>query len=111
MSAICRPVGGLARTMLSILKISSRRRYLIRSPVNGEVSGRFTWWLGAGDGEFAGADRLGAGEWFPVSTTATAARIASAIAELAAAISVRRVGRAGDFKGLRLPPQARTKPC
>jgi len=45
-----------------------------------------------------GAGRVAAGEWFPVSTTATAARIASAIAELPAAITVRRVERAEDFK-------------
>src|SRR5215813_6402435 len=114
MSASRRPVGGRASTTLSILKINSRRRYLIRSPVNGDVRGRFTWWLGMADGEFAGAGRRGAGERFPVNTNAAAATIASTIAELPAAITARRIERAGgfeDFKGSRLPPDASTKPC
>ncbi len=52
MSAFVSPVGGLACTTLSILKISSRRRYLMRSPVNGEVSGPFSVCVGViGDGD------------------------------------------------------------
>ncbi len=39
MSALVRPVGGLACGTLSILKISSGRSAVMGSPVNGDLSG------------------------------------------------------------------------
>src|SRR6266700_6517298 len=63
MSALVSPVGGRACGTLSILKISSRRRYLVRSPVNGEVSGLLARCVGVGvgdgDGVTFGSDRAG----------------------------------------------------
>src|SRR6266487_3053434 len=99
MSAFVSPVGGVAWTTLSILKISSRRRYLIRFPVNGERSGWCTCRLWVGVGEMTGFERGGgdAGAWWLVKTMARLAKAASAIAEPPAAISTRRVVRAEDL--------------
>src|ERR1022692_523503 len=109
MSAFVSPVGGRAWMTLSILKIRTRRRYLIRSPVNGEVSGGFTGWLGAGDGVMTGSARGGdgGGDLWLMSTKAVPARMSNAIAEPTAAISARRVTRTPHHKGPRLPPATR----
>src|SRR5215470_3592616 len=102
MSACMRPVGGRAWTTLSILKIRTRRRYLILSPVNGDVSGPFAWWAREDDGVTVDPEPLDAGELHAASATATAA--VPARAGLRAAISTLRVGRIENLKGPRLPP-------
>src|SRR5262249_53427731 len=101
MSACARPVGGRAWTTLSILKIRTLRRYLIRSPVNGDVSGPFAWWARVDDGVPVDPWPLDAGELHADSVTATAVRPAKA--GLTAAISALRVGRIENLKGPRLP--------
>src|SRR6266567_3540891 len=99
MSALVSPVGGRACGTLSILKISSRRRYLIRSPVNGEVSGLLARCVGVGvgdgDGVTFGSDRADDGVLRLIRTKATPARRANAIAAPTAAISARLVLRTG----------------
>src|SRR5579859_378511 len=96
MSALVSPVGGRACGTLSILKISTRRRYLIRLPVNGEVSGPFAWCVGAtgeGDGANLRSDRAGGCERWLISTKARPARRVNAIAAPTAAASARFVVR------------------
>src|SRR6266567_2564857 len=98
MSALVSPVGGRACGTLSILKISSRRKYLIRSPVNGDVSGPLARWVGDsdGDGVAFGSDRAGGdGLSRLVRIKPTPARRANAIAAPTAAINVRLVFRTG----------------
>src|SRR6266567_4942468 len=107
MSALVSPVGGRACTTLSILKIRTRRRYLIRSPVKGDLSGGFFEGLGAGEGAMTGSERGGddlGGDSRLMSTKAVPARMLNAIAVPTAAISARRDTRTPHHKGPRLPP-------
>src|SRR6266487_7057992 len=90
MSALPRPVGGLAWTTLSILNISSRPSELTGSPVNGEVSAC----LPPGPGE--DPDEPGLPR---VSAKMPPARIAAAATELPAVINARRLSRTRHLPG------------
>src|SRR6266700_7926865 len=87
MSALVRPVGGLAWGTLSILKISSRRSAETRSPVNGENSGP--------PAALPGPDAESLPPLLPVSRKNPPTRIANATAELTAASSALRLIRTG----------------